>query len=74
MKKHEEMSNKELSRIYHILLIISIIVLIVSAGILIAGIVKSDDVSSIISIFAIDISIVNIVDNIEMCESLKEGE
>ena len=74
MKKHEEMSNKELSRINHILLIISIIVLIVSAGILIAGIVKSDDVSSIISIFVIDISIVNIVDNIEMCESLKEGE
>ena len=74
MKKISEMSNKELSRIYHILLIISIIVIIVSAGILIAGIVKSDDVSSIISIFAIDVSIVNIVDNIEMCESLKKGE
>ena len=77
MKKHEEMSNKELIIIEYIVLIICIIGLIVDVGIIIENIVWYNDYSPAIIFlvsFAIVCFIIDIINIIKMRKRLNEGE
>ena len=77
MKKLEEMSNEELIIIKYILLIISIIGLIIDAGIIIINIVQYDSYSPAMIIFAsiaIVAFIINIIGSIKIRKGLKKKE
>ena len=74
MKKLEETSNKELIIIKYIILIISIIGLIIDAGIIIISIVQYDGYSTAAIIFAsiaIVAFIINIIGSIKIHKGLK---
>ena len=75
MKKHEEMSNKELSIIYSIILIICIIGLIVDVAIIIENIVWYDSYSPVVIIsgsIAVACAIYAIINKIKRDKRLKK--
>lgn len=63
MKRLRDMNNKELEKVYSIILIICIIAVIIDVGIIIISIAKSGSVSIAVASFAIVVFIINIIDN-----------